>query len=60
MVNTKLSEAVTVDTGIILKYSTIYRNHGANFHDRYLILKYESNKDRVWYLGTSVVNSIGK
>lgn len=56
---TKLSEAVMEDTDIILEYRTIYSNHGANFHDRYLILKYRINKDRAWSLGASV-NSIGK
>ncbi|HEX9063214.1 MAG TPA: VPA1262 family N-terminal domain-containing protein [Clostridia bacterium] len=57
--STKLMEAVTKDTDIILEYRTTYKNYGADFHDRYLILKYDINKDRVWSLGTSI-NSIGK
>lgn len=55
----QLEEAIGSDSDLQLSYRTIHDNNGAKFHDRYLILKYEINKTRVWSLGTSI-NSVGK
>ncbi len=55
----ELSEAIPIDTDINLSYRTIANGYGTSFHDRYLILKYNVNKTRVWSLGISV-NSLGK
>lgn len=55
----QLEDGLGAETDLRLSFRTIHGNNGINFHDRYLILKYELNKTRVWSLGTSV-NSIGK
>lgn len=55
----KLFNAIPADTDINLEYRTIANGYGMPFHDRYLILKYNVNKTRVWSLGISV-NSLGK
>lgn len=47
------------ETDLRLSFRTVHGNNGSSFHDRYLILKYQLNKTRVWSLGTSV-NSVGK
>ena len=56
---TELNEAIPGDTDVTLSYRTIANGYGTSFHDRYLILKYNVNKTRVWSLGISV-NSLGK
>ena len=56
---TELNEAIPGDTDVSLSYRTITNGYGTSFHDRYLILKYNVNKTRVWSLGISV-NSLGK
>lgn len=56
--NRILSDALSVTDDLNLEYRSVYSNHGAKFHDRFLILKYELNKTRVWSLGASI-NSIG-
>lgn len=55
----ELNEAIPVDTDVSLSYRTIAHCYGTPFHDRYLILKYNINKTRVWSLGISV-NSLAK
>ena len=54
-----LDNAIPRQTDMHLYYRTIARGYGRSFHDRYLILKYNVNKTRVWSLGTSI-NSLGK
>lgn len=44
------------DTDIQIDHRTVRDGH--SFHDRYIIMKYELNKERVWSLGASI-NSIG-
>ena len=53
-----LDDALVDVTDISLEFRSVYDNHGAKFHDRFLILKYQLNKLRVWSLGASL-NSIG-
>jgi len=48
--------ALSDDTDILIDYRTVRNGH--SFHDRYIIMKYEINKERVWSLGASI-NSIG-
>ena len=55
----QLEEGLGRETDLRLSFRTVYGNNGSSFHDRYLILKYQLNKIRVWSLGTSV-NSVGK
>ena len=55
----ELEEAIPLDTDVKLEYRTINKNNGSSFHDRYLILKYQFNRTRVWSLGTSI-NSLGR
>lgn len=55
----ELNDAIPVDTDVSLSFRTIANGYGTSFHDRYLILKYNVNKTRVWSLGISV-NSLGK
>lgn len=55
----QLEEGLGTDTDLRLSFRTVHGNNGISFHDRYLILKYDINKTRVWSLGTSV-NSVGK
>ena len=55
----ELNDAIPNDTDVNLSYRTIANGYGIPFHDRYLILKYNINKTRVWSLGISV-NSLGK
>ena len=54
-----LNNSIPMATDIKMEYRTVYGNHGKQFHDRYLILKYGINKCRVWALGISV-NSLGR
>lgn len=54
-----LEDAIPTDTDVSLSYRTIANGYGTSFHDRYIILKYNVNKTRVWSLGISV-NSLGK
>ena len=54
-----LENGLGQDTDLRLSFRTVHGNNGSSFHDRYLILKYQLNKTRVWSLGTSV-NSVGK
>lgn len=53
-----LSNALADVKDLNIEYRGVYGNSGAKFHDRFLILKFELNKTRVWSLGASV-NSIG-
>ncbi len=55
----QLEDGLGQDTDLQLSFRTVHGNNGSSFHDRYLILKYQLNKTRVWSLGTSV-NSVGK
>lgn len=55
----QLAAAIPAETDLELTFRTTYKNHGESFHDRYLIMKYNINKTRVWSLGTSI-NSLGK
>lgn len=55
----QLQNSLFQNNDLNLEYRTVYNNHGIAFHDRYLILKYEINRCRVWSLGTSV-NALGK
>lgn len=55
----QLENGLGQDTDLRLSFRTVHGNNGSSFHDRYLILKYQLNKTRVWSLGTSV-NSVGK
>ena len=55
----KLKSVLGKETDIILEYRTVRNGHGVPFHDRYIVLKYELNANRVWSLGASI-NSIGK
>lgn len=55
----ELENGLGQETDLRLSFRTVHGNNGSSFHDRYLILKYQLNKTRVWSLGTSV-NSVGK
>lgn len=55
----KLENAFAEECDLQLTFRTVHKNHGSKFHDRYLILRYNFNKTRVWSLGASV-NSLGK
>ena len=55
----KLQTVLGKETDIKLEYRAVRNGHGVPFHDRYIMLKYTLNKDRVWSLGASI-NSIGK
>ena len=55
----QLEDGLGRETDLRLSFRTVHGNNGSSFHDRYLILKYQLNKTRVWSLGTSV-NSVGK
>lgn len=55
----ELEDGLGQETDLRLSFRTVHGNNGSSFHDRYLILKYQLNKTRVWSLGTSV-NSVGK
>lgn len=55
----QLEDGLGRETDLQLSFRTVHGNNGSGFHDRYLILKYQVNKTRVWSLGTSV-NSVGK
>ena len=55
----ELEDGFGQETDLRLSFRTVHGNNGSRFHDRYLILKYQLNKTRVWSLGTSV-NSVGK
>ncbi len=55
----ELEDGLGQETDLRLSFRTVHGNNGSRFHDRYLILKYQLNKTRVWSLGTSV-NSVGK
>lgn len=57
--NDKLESVLGNATDIKLEYRTVRNGHGVPFHDRYIMLKYNLNADRVWSLGASL-NSIGK
>lgn len=53
-----LSHSIAKATDVKLEFRTIRGNHGFAFHDRFIIMRYKINRDRVWALGTSI-NSIG-
>lgn len=55
----QLEDGLGRETDLKLSFRTVHGNNGSSFHDRYLILKYQVNKTRVWSLGSSV-NSVGK
>jgi hypothetical protein len=55
----KLQFVLGKETDIKLEYRSVRKGYGVPFHDRYIMLKYDLNKDRVWSLGASI-NSIGK
>jgi hypothetical protein len=55
----KLEIVLGEETDLRLEYRSVRNGHGVLFHDRYIMLKYALNKDRVWSLGASI-NSIGK
>lgn len=59
MQNDKLESVLGNATDIKLEYRTVRNGYGVPFHDRYIMLKYNLNADRVWSLGASI-NSIGK
>lgn len=52
----EMSHILGDDTDIQIDYRTI--RNGYSFHDRYIMMKYKINKERVWSLGASI-NSIG-
>ena len=54
----RIDETLGENTDIQLTYRTIINGNGFGFHDRYIILKYDVNRTRVWSIGTSL-NSIG-
>lgn len=54
--STDMGLALGDDTDILIDYRTVRNGH--SFHDRYIMMKYEINKERVWSLGASI-NSIG-
>lgn len=55
----KLESVLGEETDLKLEYRTVRNGYGVPFHDRYIMLKYSLNSDRVWSLGASL-NSIGK
>lgn len=55
----ELSETLQYNKDLKLEYRSIYSGRGIKFHDRYIILKFDLNKTRVWSLGASI-NSLGK
>lgn len=55
----KLTYVLGEETDLELEYRTVRNGYGVPFHDRYIMLKYSINADRVWSLGASI-NSIGK
>ncbi|MCP1111444.1 VPA1262 family N-terminal domain-containing protein [Ohessyouella blattaphilus] len=57
--STKLSIVLGEETDLKIEYRTTRNGKDLSFHDRYIILKYNINNDRVWSLGASI-NSIGK
>lgn len=54
-----LADVLGNNTDIKLEFRAVRGESGVVFHDRYIMLKYKINKNRVWALGASV-NSIGK
>lgn len=54
-----LNKVLGDNSDIKLEFRTIMGENGIKFHDRYIMLKYDINKNRVWSLGASI-NSIGK
>lgn len=54
----KLKNALGASTDVQLEYRSVVTPHGTLFHDRYILLKYNANRGRVWSLGASI-NSIG-
>lgn len=54
----KLSNVLGPITDIKVEYRSVIAPHGTLFHDRYIMLKYGTNRSRVWSLGASI-NSIG-
>ena len=57
--NQVLDIALSNQKDMKLEFRTVAGMNGISFHDRYLILKYNINKPRVWSLGISI-NSLGK
>lgn len=55
---TQLAQVLGKATDIRIEYRSVIASHGMAFHDRYIMLKYNINRGRVWSLGASI-NSIG-
>lgn len=53
-----LSHSLSKVTDLKIEFRTIRDNHGFTFHDRFIMMRYKINRDRVRALGTSI-NSIG-
>ena len=54
-----LTRSLSNVTDLKIEFRTIRDNHGFAFHDRFIMMRYKINRDRVWSLGSSI-NSIGK
>lgn len=54
----RIDKALGKNSDIKLEYRTVRGTYGSSFHDRYIMLKYNYNRGRVWSLGASL-NSIG-
>lgn len=54
----EIKEVLGEQTDIKLDYRTVYSGYGVPFHDRYIMMKFNINKSRVWSLGASL-NAIG-
>ena len=56
--STQLARVLGATTDVQIEYRSVIAQHGTLFHDRYIMLKYNVNRGRVWSLGASI-NSIG-
>ncbi len=54
-----LARSLSNVTDLKIEFRTIRDNFGFAFHDRFIMMRYKINRDRVWSLGSSI-NSIGK
>ncbi len=53
-----LAHSLAKVTDLKIEFRTIRDSHGFAFHDRFIMMRYKINRDRVWALGASI-NSIG-
>lgn len=54
-----LARSLSNVTDLKIEFRTIRDNYGFAFNDRFIMMRYKINRDRVWSLGSSI-NSIGK